>query len=45
MKNIMKNLSQYALRMYSSSKKVSKNSGFIKDEIDSKKVTEETQEG
>ena len=31
--------------MYSSSKKVSKNSGFIKDKIDSKKVIEKTQEG
>lgn len=41
----MKNVSQRALRIYSSLKKVSKNSGFIKDEIDSKKVTEETQEG
>lgn len=42
----MKNLSQHALRMYSSMKNVSKKSGFIEDEIDSKKKknTEETQE-
>ena len=33
----MKNLSQHALRMYSSMKNVSKKSGFIEDEIDSKK--------
>ena len=40
----MKNLSQHALRMYSSMKNVSKKSGFIEDEIDSKKKknTEET---
>ena len=37
MKIIMKNLSQHALRMYSSMKNVSKKSGFIEDEIDSKK--------
>ena len=37
MKIIMKNLSQHALRMYSSMKNVSKKSAFIEDEIDSKK--------
>ena len=37
MKIIMKNLLQHALRMYSSMKNVSKKSGFIEDEIDSKK--------
>ena len=37
MKIIMKNFSQHALRMYSSMKNVSKKSGFIEDEIDSKK--------
>ena len=37
MKIIMKNLSQHALRMYSSMKNVSKKSGFIEDKIDSKK--------
>ena len=37
MKIIMKNLSQHALRMYSSMKNVSKKSAFIEDKIDSKK--------
>ena len=37
MKIIMKNLSQHALRMYSSMKNVSKKSAFIEYEIYSKK--------